>query len=137
VRAAYAKWVPVIGREPLPMTADYERAIREHQVDLLHADGQLVGLIEMILRSDHLFIENVAVLPERQGEGFGRLLLAEAERIALRRSLPKIRLLTNGAFKSNIALYRAIGYRIDREQAFMGGTTVFMSKKIVRPSVRR
>lgn len=25
-RAAYAKWVPLIGREPIPMTADYDRA---------------------------------------------------------------------------------------------------------------
>jgi hypothetical protein len=25
-RAAYAKWVPVLGREPLPMTADYDAA---------------------------------------------------------------------------------------------------------------
>ena len=27
-RSAYAKWVPLIGREPMPMTADYERAVR-------------------------------------------------------------------------------------------------------------
>ena len=27
-RQAYAKWVPVIGREPTPMTADYERIVR-------------------------------------------------------------------------------------------------------------
>jgi ribosomal protein S18 acetylase RimI-like enzyme len=137
VRAAYAKWVPLIGREPLPMTADYERAIREHEVNLLHADGRLVALIEMIPRGDHLFIENVAVLPEHQGQGYGRLLLAEAERIASSRGLPEIRLLTNGAFKPNIALYAAIGYRIDREQAFMGGTAVFMSKKISSTSSRR
>ena len=29
-RSAYAKWVPLIGREPMPMTADYERAVSEH-----------------------------------------------------------------------------------------------------------
>jgi hypothetical protein len=39
VRAAYAKWVPALGREPLPMQADYERAVREHQIDLLYIDG--------------------------------------------------------------------------------------------------
>ena len=31
-RAAYAKWVPVIGREPRPMTADYDMAVRDHLV---------------------------------------------------------------------------------------------------------
>ena len=28
-RAAYAKWVPVIWREPLPMKVDYAAAVRE------------------------------------------------------------------------------------------------------------
>ena len=79
-RAAYARWVALIGREPLPMQADYERAIAEHTIDLLIDGGALVGLIETMLRPDHLWIENVAVAPERQGRGFGRLLLAHAER---------------------------------------------------------
>jgi ribosomal protein S18 acetylase RimI-like enzyme len=132
VRAAYAKWVPGLGREPMPMTADYDRAIREHQVRLLHVDGEMAALIEMILRGNHLYVENVAVLPERQGEGFGRLLLAHAEEVASARGLPEIRLLTNGAWGSNIALYQALGYRIDREEPFMGGTAVYMSKTIAK-----
>ena len=78
-RAAYAKWVALIGREPLPMQADYERAIVEHTIDLLIVDGALAGLIETILRPDHLWIENVAVAPEQQGRAFGRLLLDHAE----------------------------------------------------------
>lgn len=38
-RAAYAKWVPQIGREPKPMTADYDRAVAEHIIDLREEDG--------------------------------------------------------------------------------------------------
>lgn len=38
-RQAYAKWTPVIGREPLPMTADYEQAVLRHRFDLLYAGG--------------------------------------------------------------------------------------------------
>ena len=33
-RAAYAKWVPLIGREPWPMTADYGRAVAENIIYL-------------------------------------------------------------------------------------------------------
>jgi hypothetical protein len=33
-RAAYAKWVPLIGREPKPMGADYEAAVLRHCIDL-------------------------------------------------------------------------------------------------------
>src|SRR5215469_13575828 len=75
VREAYAQWIPVIGREPMPMKADYERAVRDHEIDLLYADGELVGLIEVIANADHLFIENIAVVPRRQGQGLGHYLL--------------------------------------------------------------
>ena len=50
VRADYAKWVPIIGRAPLPMTADYEVAVREHEFEILYADGEMVGLIETMLK---------------------------------------------------------------------------------------
>ena len=57
VRDAYAKWVPVFGREPTPMTADYDLAVRQHQVDLLHIDDALVAVIEMIIRPDDLLLK--------------------------------------------------------------------------------
>ena len=130
VRAAYAKWVPLIGREPMPMQADYDRAVAEHQFDLLHADGRLVGLIETILHPDHLWIENVAVHPECQGQGHGRRLLAQAEHRAAASARPELRLVTNGAFESNIALYTRSGYRTDRREPFRGGIAVYMSKGV-------
>jgi ribosomal protein S18 acetylase RimI-like enzyme len=130
VRAAYAKWIPLIGREPLPMQADYDAAVRDHAIDLLFDDGELVGLIETIAHPDHLFIENVAVRPQSQGRGFGRRLLAHAEEKARALGRNELRLLTNGAFEANIRLYEATGYRIDRREAFMGGVTVHMSLRI-------
>ena len=33
-RDAYAKWVPIIGREPLPMSANYNEALEKHRFDL-------------------------------------------------------------------------------------------------------
>ena len=129
-RAAYAKWVALIGREPLPMQADYERAIVEHTIDLLIVDGALAGLVETILRPDHLWIENVAVAPEQQGGGFGRLLLDHAERRAIHAGRPEIRLLTNQAFAANLELYAKRGYIVNRTEPFRGGTTVHMSKRI-------
>ena len=71
-RAAYAKWVPLIGREPKPMTADYAHAVVAHIVDLgLAGDGRPVGLIEVVPEPGCLLIENIAVLPEAQGTGAG------------------------------------------------------------------
>ncbi|MBZ9799326.1 GNAT family N-acetyltransferase [Mesorhizobium sp. ES1-4] len=131
VRAAYARWVPVIGREPLPMRADYDKAVREHPFDLAVEDGRIVGMIETMLADDHLWIENVCVVPEVQGRGVGRLLLERAEQQALEAGRPELRLLTNGAFEANVSLYRKLGYTIDREESFMNGTTVYMSKRPV------
>jgi ribosomal protein S18 acetylase RimI-like enzyme len=130
VRAAYAKWVPVIGREPRPMNADYEKAVQEHGIDLMYVGSRLVGLIEMKQADDHLWIENVAVKPENQRRGLGQRLLAHAERKATEAGHAEIRLLTNAAFEANIALYEKTGYVIDRREPFMGGTTVYMSKKL-------
>ncbi|BBK41451.1 hypothetical protein STVA_14710 [Allostella vacuolata] len=129
-RGAYARWVPVIGREPLPMRADYDAAVRHHRIDLLCLDGRPVALIEMIPEADHLLIENVAVAPDCQGRGLGRRLLAHAERVAAELGHAEMRLYTNKLFAANVELYRKVGYAIDREEPFMGGFTVYMRKRL-------
>jgi N-acetylglutamate synthase-like GNAT family acetyltransferase len=137
VREAYAQWIPVIGREPMPMKADYERAVRDREFDLLYADGDLVALIEVIANADHLFIENIAVVPHRQGQGLGRHLLSYAEEKARKANLRELRLLTNQAFATNIRLYESVGFRVDRTEPFAdGGTTVYMSKPIAPTTFR-
>jgi GNAT superfamily N-acetyltransferase len=129
-RAAYAKWVPVIGREPRPMTANYETAVRLNRIDLAYAGGELAGLIETIDRSDHLLIENVAVASERQGQGIGRAMLAHAEHVARAAGYRDVRLYTNRRFETNVQLYLRLGYAIDREETSELGVTVFMSKRL-------
>lgn len=129
-RAAYAKWVPVIGREPRPMVADREARVRDHLVDLLRVDGALAGLIETVPEEGVLLVENVAVLPAFQGRGLGRRLMAHAEALAASLGLPRVRLYTNAQFAENIKLYRGLGYGVDREEPFVNGTAVHMSKRI-------
>jgi GNAT superfamily N-acetyltransferase len=129
-RDAYAKWVPVIGREPKPMAADYEEAVRRHLIDLLYLDGALVGLIETIPEADHLLIENLAVAPAFQGRGLGRRLMDHAETLAAGLGHDEIRLYTNQRFAENVQLYLRIGYLVDREEPFKAGVVVHMSKRI-------
>ncbi len=131
VREAYAQWIPVIGREPLPMKADYEKAVRRHEIDLLYADESLIALIEVFLTDDHLFIENIAVSPKHQGKGLGHHLLNLAETKAKGAGMGEMRLLTNQAFATNVRLYQSVGFRIDRTEPHSGGgTTVYMSKDL-------
>lgn len=129
-RDAYAKWVPLIGREPKPMTADYAAAVRDHRIDLLYLDGKLAALIETIPQSDHLLIENVAVSPAFQGHGLGRRLMAHAEGLAAGAGQTELRLYTNKMFAANVQLYLRLGYRLDREEVLSVGTAVHMSKRL-------
>ena len=82
-------------------------------------------------------IENVAVAPEQQGRGFGRLLLDHAERRAVQAGRAEIRLLSNQAFAANLDLYAKLAYAIDRSEPFRGGTIVHMSKRIEPPACAR
>jgi ribosomal protein S18 acetylase RimI-like enzyme len=130
VRAAYAKWVPVLGREPRPMQADYEAAVREHAFDIAERDGQMVALIETMLHTDHCWIENIAVAPAAQGQGLGTLLLERTEAKARAANREELRLLTNGRMDINIALYRRLGFTLDKKEPFGDGTVVYMSKRL-------
>lgn len=129
-RAAYARWVDVIGREPLPMVADHEAAIRDHRVDLLEREGDLVALVETILRAEDLLIENVAVAPRFQKQGHGRRMIDHAEQLARTAGLPCVRLYTNARFAANLALYASLGYRVEREEQWTGGVVVHMVKPL-------
>ena len=130
-RAAYAKWIPLIGREPLPMAADYETAIREHRFDLLYKEDALAALIETITRSDHLHIQNLCVSPEFQRLGLGSQLLNYAQDMAAHENLPALRLDTNRYFTGNVDLYLRHGFSIDWENPVDGGVHVHMVKRII------
>lgn len=130
-RAAYAKWIPLIGREPKPMTANYERAVVDHIIDLYEENDVPVALIEVIPQANCLLIENIAVHPNVQGKGLGDLLLNHAESIARSLQFNELQLYTNAAFASNIAFYARRGFEeFNREPFPAGGVTVHMKKKI-------
>jgi pimeloyl-ACP methyl ester carboxylesterase/N-acetylglutamate synthase-like GNAT family acetyltransferase len=129
-RQAYAAWVALIGREPLPMMADYDAALRQHRFDLAYRGGELIGLIETRAEPDHLLVINVAVAPAQQSAGLGRRLLAHAEALAREQGLTALRLYTNARFDRNLAIYRRLGYAVDREETNERGVTVHMVKTV-------
>jgi GNAT superfamily N-acetyltransferase len=131
-RAAYARWVPVIGREPLPMVADYAAAVARHWIDLWHEGDDLAALVEMVPRADHLWIENLAVSPDHQGKGLGRVMLAHAENMAQGAGLAQIKLLTNAAFAANLVFYPHMGFAEERREPFQGGETVYFTMSLTR-----
>lgn len=128
---AYSKWVPVIGRKPRPMSADYHHAVRHHWIDLHEIDGELAALIEMIPSDAYLLIESIAIAPAHQGKGLGGTLLDHAAGTARAGSLAELRLYTNAAFASNIAFYAMRGFTVSgREPLTDGGVLVHMSRRL-------
>ena len=129
-RAAYAIYVPVIGREPQPMATDWQTLFARQEIWIV--DGPLGPLASLALEvePDHIVIWSVAVLPAYQGKGLGRRLLefAEARSRELRR--PEIRLFTNAKMVRNIALYRSLGYAETRREELPDRVIVHMGKRI-------
>ncbi|GAB6966852.1 GNAT family N-acetyltransferase [Komagataeibacter kakiaceti JCM 25156] len=130
-RQSYSKWVPLIGREPLPMTTDHAAHIRDHRTDLLFVGNELVALVETIQCYDHILIENVAVATNFQKRGYGRKMVAYVEQLALEAGLGVVKLYTNSKFEENLRLYNSLGYKIERKEAFNGGISVHMLKQLV------
>ena len=129
VHAAYAHYEPLLGRTPMPMLTDYDSAVRDHEVWLLEtSDGALAAVLELVERSDHLWIDNVAVDPAWQGRGLGRRLLGYADDEARRRNLPELGLLTNERYTANIAMYERYGYRETHREPLLGTDLVHFRK---------
>jgi ribosomal protein S18 acetylase RimI-like enzyme len=109
-RAAYAKYVPRIGREPSPMVADYEAAVAANRAVVLETEGSVRGYMIAWPETDAYFIENIGVDPECQGSGLGRCLIDHAVAQADRLGLPALRLYTNALMTENLSMYAHIGF---------------------------
>ena len=128
--AAYQRYVPRIGREPAPMTADYLAAARHGQAWIATQDGQAAGFIILIPQPGYLLVENVAVLPAAQGRGIGARLLALAEERARSLRLPEVRLYTNEAMTENLAYYPPHGYTETHRAHQDGFHRVYFRKRL-------
>ncbi len=130
VHAAYAPYVPRIGRQPGPMLDDYATLIREGRVHVLDAEGVIHAILVLIPEERTMLLDNVAVAPGRQGRGDGRKLLEFAEQSARAAGYASIRLYTHEKMTENIALYARIGYVETHRAEEKGLRRVYMTKKL-------
>jgi GNAT superfamily N-acetyltransferase len=128
--AAYQKYVPRIGQDPAPMTADYAQAVRDQQAWAAVQNGRIAGFAILVPGPGCLLLENVAVLPAAQGHGIGARLLALAEDHARSLGLSEIRLYTNEAMTENLAYYPRHGYTETHRAEQDGFRRVFFRKPI-------
>ena len=128
-RRAYSPFVELIGARPHPMDDDYTEKVREG-IAYVAEDGAVAGLLILFPRDGHLLVENVAVDPDRQGQGIGRALLDRAESCALELGFHQLRLYTNAAMTANLEMYARRGYREEERDTIDGFNRVFLSKSL-------
>lgn len=96
-------------------------------------DGaRLVGAVRMRLEGPVAHLGRLVVVPDRQGQGLGTLLLEESER-ALPPTVTEIRLFTGHLSEPTLRLYERHGYR--RQQEVDAGThrLVHLAKPLSTP----
>lgn len=130
VGQAYAKYVPRIGRKPAPMLDDYAALIAAGHVFVMSSNDGIEGLLVLIQESGGMLLDNVALRPEAQGHGYGRQLIAFAERFARDAGCESIRLYTHEKMTENIALYSRLGFVETGRGEQKGLARVFMSKHL-------
>ncbi|ROM57047.1 GNAT family N-acetyltransferase [Pseudomonas canadensis] len=130
VQAAYSPYIERIGREPGPMLEDYRQLVQNGGVHVLENAGSVQGFIILLDDGDTLLLDNLAVAPDAQGLGYGRLLMDFAECQALNAGRATIRLYTNEAMNENITLYTRRGYVETHRAEEHGLRRVYMTKQL-------
>jgi ribosomal protein S18 acetylase RimI-like enzyme len=130
VDQAYRHYIARIGKPPGPMLDDYAARVSEGAVWVLDEGAVIAGIIVLLPAPNYLLLDNIAVIPARQGLGLGRRLLAFAEAEALRRGYREIRLYTHQTMVENQRLYTSIGYEETGCGTEAGYDRVFMRKQL-------
>jgi GNAT superfamily N-acetyltransferase len=130
VDASYGHYVARIGKSPGPMLDDYVRRIADGQAWVLEHDGRIVGTLVLAPEAGGLLLDNIAVLPDSQGKGFGRILIGFAETEARGRGCDEIHLYTHMLMHENIALYRRLGFVETARRSEKGYDRVYMTKHL-------
>ena len=128
VRAAYAHYVPRIGKAPAPMRADYATLIAAGVVHVIPGAFGVQGVVVSFPKDGRFFLENIAVDPAYQGQGVGGALLGFVECQARAAGCDEIRLYTHARMTENLAYYPKRGYEEVERRSEEGYDRVYFRK---------
>ncbi len=130
VNAAFEGYIPLIGRKPLPMTADHTNLIQNHDAWVLEENNEIIGVLELVLKDDSLYIDTVAVKQSHQSRGIGKQLLNFAETRARELGRNATTLFTNERYTMLLEMYARHGY-VETHRIPVQGTDAVHMRKIL------
>ncbi|NYJ14818.1 N-acetylglutamate synthase-like GNAT family acetyltransferase [Rhizobium leguminosarum] len=140
ILAAFASMNGRIDPPSSALTLTAESLAEKARAEIGHVavdEGKLVGCLFLRPEADCLYVGKLAVLPEVQGKGLGKRLLAIAEETAARLGLAALRLETRIELTDNHAVFAAWGFSRTAEKAHPGfarTTFVEMRKTLAPPT---
>jgi GNAT superfamily N-acetyltransferase len=137
VEAAFEKYVARIGKPPAPMLADYAALIAAGRVQVLTDAGGVAGVLVLEADARRLFVDVMAVRPERQRCGFGRRLMGFAEAMARGKGIDRIELYTHERMLEALSFYRGLGYVETGRRIEDGYARVYLRKTVGASPARR
>jgi N-acetylglutamate synthase-like GNAT family acetyltransferase len=128
VNTAFEGYIPLIGRKPLPMTADHNDLIQNHDAWVLEEESEIIAVLELVLKQDSLYIDTVAVKPSHQSRGLGKQLLKFSETRARELGRNATTLFTNERYTALLEMYARHGY-VETHRVHVQGTDAVHLRK--------
>ena len=128
IKAAYSRYLTRMDKPPAPMLRDYGPSVEAGTTWV--TGSPIVAVLTLYPREDHLYVENVAVHPDAQGRGLGRVLMGFAEQEAARRGLSRMALVTHEVMTENQAIYSHLGYTEVERRSEDGYRRIYMEKDL-------
>ena len=138
LQAAFAEYECLYTRAAFaattPPTEEIVRRLGEGPTWIALLHRTVVGTVSAVLRGEALYVRSMAVVPEVQGRGVGRLLLERVEGYAGECGFPRLELSTTPFLTTAIALYKRSGFRpSDGGPRELFGTRLFTMTKALEP----
>lgn len=128
--AAYARYVPRIGRRPAPMDTDFTAQITQGAAHVAVVGGRVAGFIVFFPNGAAMMLDSVAVHPDAAGQGVGRRLIGHCESVARGAGSETVQLYTNAKMTENLRLYPRLGYHEVDRRTEDGFDRVYFEKRL-------
>jgi ribosomal protein S18 acetylase RimI-like enzyme len=137
-RKSFERYVPLIGKPPAPMNANFSGHVLKDTVFIAQSEkkqGSVLGYAIVLQRDGEWLLDNIAVSPEAQGRGIGSALIAACETFLQKQGVQRYHLYTNEAMEQNLTWYPEIGFVEMARRLEDGFSRIYFTKEMVPKSV--